>query len=134
MKIFISAGEHSSDLLGAQLIRALKDELDTENNIDFQGVGGPLMEREGFKSLFSFSILSVMGIRDIIFNIVPILKILRQGCKYILAWKPDLIVTIDAPEFNLRLSSRIRKIREYLISCSGLSITNADVSSRLFLL
>ena len=109
MRIFISAGEHSSDLLGAQLIRALKDELDTENYIDFQGVGGPLMEREGFKSLFNFSILSVMGIRDIIFNIVPILQILRQGCKYILAWKPDLIITIDAPEFNLRLASRIRK-------------------------
>ena len=109
MKIFISAGEHSSDLLGAQLIRALKDELDTENHIDFQGVGGPLMEREGFKSLFSFSILSVMGIRDIVFNIVPILNILRQGCKYILAWKPDLVITIDAPEFNLRLASRIRK-------------------------
>ena len=109
MKIFISAGEHSSDLLGAQLIRALKDELDTENHIDFQGVGGPLMEREGFKSLFSFSILSVMGIRDIVLNIVPILNILRQGCKYILAWKPDLVITIDAPEFNLRLASRVRK-------------------------
>ena len=50
------------------LIRALKDELDAENHIDFQGVGGPLMELEGFKSLFSFSILSVMGIRDIVFN------------------------------------------------------------------
>ena len=46
LKIFISAGEHSGDLLGARLIRALKDELDTQNNIDFQGVGGPLMERE----------------------------------------------------------------------------------------
>ena len=109
MKIFISAGEHSSDLLGAQLIRALKDELDTENHIDFQGIGGPLMEREGFKSVLNFSLLSVMGIRDIIINIVPILKILRQGCNYIIAWKPDLIITIDAPEFNLRLASRIRK-------------------------
>ena len=109
MKIFISAGEHSSDLLGAKLIRALKDEFDNENHIDFQGIGGPLMEREGFKSIFSFSLLSVMGIRDIVFNIVPILKILRQGCDYILAWKPDLIITIDAPEFNLRLASRVRK-------------------------
>ena len=65
IKIFISAGEHSGDLLGARLIRALKDELDTQNNIDFQGIGGPLMEREGFKSLFDFSLLSIMGIKEI---------------------------------------------------------------------
>ena len=109
LKIFISAGEHSSDLLGAQLIRALKYELDNENHIDFQGVGGPLMEREGFKCIFNFSILSVMGIKDIALNFVPILKILRQACNYNLAWKPDLVITIDAPEFNLRLASRIRK-------------------------
>ena len=109
LKIFISAGEHSADLLGAHLIRALKDELDTHSHIDFQGVGGPLMESQGFKSIFNFSILSVMGIKDIFIKVIPILKILRQACDYNLAWKPDLIITIDAPEFNLRLASRIQK-------------------------
>ena len=74
LKIFISGGEHSGDLLGACLIRALKNELDTQNHIDFQGVGGPLMEREGFKSLFDFSLLSVMGIKDIFINLIPILS------------------------------------------------------------
>ena len=109
LKIFISAGEHSADLLGAHLIRALKDELDTHSHIDFQGIGGPLMESQGFKSIFNFSILSVMGIKDIFIKVIPILKILRQACDYNLAWKPDLIITIDAPEFNLRLASRIKK-------------------------
>ena len=109
LKVFISVGEHSGDLLGAKLIRALKDELDSQNHIDFQGVGGPLMEREGFKSIFDFSQLSVMGIKDILINYLPILKILRQASNYNIAWKPDLIITIDAPEFNLRLASRIRK-------------------------
>ena len=109
LKVFISVGEHSGDLLGAKLIRALKDELDTQNHIDFQGVGGPLMEREGFKSIFDFSQLSVMGIKDILINYLPILKILNQASNYNVAWKPDLIITIDAPEFNLRLASRIRK-------------------------
>ena len=79
LKIFISAGEHSGDLIGAHLIRALKNELDTRNHIDFQGVGGPLMEREGFKSLFNFSLLSVMGIKEILINFFPIFKILRQA-------------------------------------------------------
>ena len=109
LKIFISTGEHSGDLLGAHLIRALKDQLDTQNHIDFQGIGGPLMESEGFKSLFSFSSLSVMGIKDIFANLIPIYKILRQACNYNLAWKPDLIITIDAPEFNLRLASMVKK-------------------------
>ena len=109
LKIFISAGEHSGDLLGARLIRALKDELDTQNNIDFQGVGGPLMEREGFKSLFDFSLLSIMGIKDIFINFFPIFKILIQARNYNLAWKPDLVITIDSPEFNLRLATMIKK-------------------------
>ena len=109
LKIFISAGEHSGDLLGARLIRALKDELDAQNHIDFQGVGGPLMEREGFKSLFDFSLLSIMGIRDILINFFPIFKILIQARNYNLAWKPDLVITIDAPEFNLRLATMIKK-------------------------
>ena len=109
LKIFISVGEHSGDLLGASLIRALKNELDTQYQIEFQGIGGPLMENEGFKSIFDYSLLSVMGIKDILINFLPILKILRQASNYNLAWKPDLIITIDAPEFNLRLASRIRK-------------------------
>ena len=108
LKIFISVGEHSGDLLGARLMKSLKDELDAGHNIDFQGVGGPLMEREGFKSIFNFSLLSIMGIKDILINFFPILKILRQACNYNLAWKPDIIITIDAPEFNLRLASMIK--------------------------
>ena len=67
------------------------------------------MEREGFKSIFNFSLLSIMGIKDILINFFPILKILRQACNYNLAWKPDIIITIDAPEFNLRLASMIKK-------------------------
>ena len=108
LKIFISVGEHSGDLLGAHLMRSLKDELDAGHNIDFQGVGGPLMEREGFKSIFNFSLLSIMGIKDILINFFPILKVLRQARNYNLAWKPDIIITIDAPEFNLRLASMIK--------------------------
>jgi lipid-A-disaccharide synthase len=109
LKIFISAGEHSGDLLGARLISALKNELDVPNQIDFQGVGGPLMEREGLKTIFDFSLLSVMGVRDILQNVIPIIRILRQARNYNAEWKPDLIITIDAPEFNLRLASMIKR-------------------------
>ena len=67
------------------------------------------MESEGFKCIFDFSTLSVMGIKDILRNIFPITKILRQSCNYNLVWKPDIIITIDAPEFNLRLATMIKK-------------------------
>ena len=60
-------------------------------------------------NIFNFSLLSVMGIKDIFFNFFPIFKILRQAYKYNIAWEPDLIITIDAPEFNLRLASLIKK-------------------------
>ena len=109
LKIFISAGEHSGDFLGARLISALKNELDTPNHIDFQGVGGPLMEREGLKTIFDFSLLSVMGVKDILQNVIPIIRMLRQIRNYNAEWKPDLIITIDAPEFNLRLASMIKR-------------------------
>ena len=75
LKIFISVGEHSGDLLGARLIRALKNELDTQNHLDFQGVGGPLMESEGFKSIFNFSLLSVMGMKDIFTKFLRIVSL-----------------------------------------------------------
>ena len=87
LKIFISVGEHSGDLLGARLMKSLKDELDAGHNIDFQGVGGPLMEREGFKSIFNFSLLSIMGIKDILIISTPkdidnYKELLGTGSKY----------------------------------------------------
>ena len=50
-----------------------------------------------------------MGIKDIFINFFPILKILKKACNYNLAWKPDLVITIDSPEFNLRLATMIKK-------------------------
>ena len=107
MKVYLVAGEPSGDKLGAELMAGLKS--CAPYDLDFCGVGGPLMEREGFKSLFNFSLLSVMGIKDILINFFPISKILKQAYKYNIAWEPDLIITIDAPEFNLRLASLIKK-------------------------
>ena len=67
------------------------------------------MEKEGLVPIFDLSRLSVMGLRDIFTNILSIFSILNRTVSYILAWKPDVVITIDLPEFNLRLSSQIRR-------------------------
>ncbi len=108
-KIFICAGEHSGDFLGSELIKAISKEVGDSGSIIFQGIGGNLMEKEGLIPIFDLSSLSVMGLRDIFTNIASIFSILNRTASYILAWKPDVVITIDAPEFNLRLSSQIRR-------------------------
>ncbi len=108
-KVFICAGEHSGDLLGSELIKAISKEIGDNGSVVFQGIGGNLMEREGLVTIFDLSRLSVMGLRDIFVNIISILSILKKTVAYVLAWKPDVVITIDSPEFNLRLSSQIKK-------------------------
>ncbi len=111
IKILIISGEPSGDFLGANLIKALRNRLETnsEKEVSFQGIGGPLMENEGFISLIGQEKINKMGFVEIVFNIVDLLDSLRTVSNYCLAWKPDLIVTIDSPEFSFRFSKRVKK-------------------------
>jgi len=70
-KIAIVAGEASGDLIASQLMQDLKR---YNKNISFIGVGGPKMERQGLNSFFEFSILSIMGVVDVIKNIRTLLR------------------------------------------------------------
>ena len=111
IKILIISGEPSGDFLGANLISALRKKVKVESSrgISFQGIGGPLMEDEGFISLIRQERINKMGFIEILFNLFDLLKVLRTVSNYCLAWKPDLIVTIDSPEFSFRLSKRVKK-------------------------
>ena len=112
IKILIISGEPSGDFLGASLINALKKQVKIESSreISFQGIGGPLMENEGFISLIQQERINKMGLVEIVFNLFDLLKVLRTVSNYCLAWKPDLVVTIDSPEFSFRLSKRVKKV------------------------
>ena len=112
IKILIISGEPSGDFLGANLINALRKKVKIESSrgISFQGIGGPLMENEGFVSLIRQERINKMGFIEILFNLFDLLKVLRTVSNYCLAWKPDIIVTIDSPEFSFRLSKRVKKI------------------------
>ena len=106
-KIAIVAGETSGDILGAGLIRELK--LQSPVEIEFSGIGGELMEKEGFISEAVMEKLSIMGfegLKDSLREILSIRKNLEQRLKND---PPDVFIGIDVPDFNLTLEKRLRK-------------------------
>jgi lipid-A-disaccharide synthase len=105
MRVAIVAGEASGDLLGAALIRALKERWP---QAEFYGIAGPKMIAEGARSLYPMEKLSVRGYVEVLKHLREILGI-RGGLKRaLLADKPDLFIGVDAPDFNLRLEARLK--------------------------
>ena len=106
LKIGIVVGEVSGDTLGAKLIRRFREQgIDAE----FEGIGGPQMIAEGFKSYYPMDILSVMGIVEILKDIKKLFAV-RDGLVETWTKDPvDIFIGIDAPDFNLRLSKTIKQ-------------------------
>lgn len=105
-KIAIIAGEPSGDFLGGQLAKAIKAE---RADITLLGVGGPYMAAQGVESLFPYEDLAVMGIAEVLPNLLTILKRIKQTVEYIKAEKPDVVVTIDSPDFVFRVAQSVQK-------------------------
>jgi lipid-A-disaccharide synthase len=104
LHVCLIAGEASGDFLGAGLMRALKE----NGVVRFSGVGGPLMQAEGLISLFPMEELSVMGIAEILPRLPHLMRRIRQTADHIKTTKPDIVVTIDAPDFCFRVASRVK--------------------------
>lgn len=106
LKIGIVVGEVSGDTLGAKLIRSFREQgIDAE----FEGIGGPQMIAEGFKSYYPMDILSVMGIIEVLKDLKKLFAV-RDGLIEQWTKNPvDIFVGIDAPDFNLRLSKSIKQ-------------------------
>ncbi len=105
-RIGIIAGEASGDILGADLIRALRRQLP---NAVFEGVGGPLMIEEGFHSLCDMDRLSVMGLVEPLKRLFELLRIRRQVKQHLLNWRADIVIGIDSPDFNLNIERFLRE-------------------------
>ncbi|AZL16281.1 lipid-A-disaccharide synthase [Rickettsiales endosymbiont of Stachyamoeba lipophora] len=106
--IAIIAGEASGDNFGAELIKELKA---IYPNACFFGVGGEKMITEGLKTLFPIYKIAIMGFVEVVPKIFEILKLIKHTAQYILDAKPQLVITIDAPDFNFRVVNKCQKLR-----------------------
>ena len=109
LKIYLIAGEPSGDALGARLMRALKKK--TENRVEFFGIGGDTMEKEGMKSLFDISELAIMGLCEVIPSIPRVLKRIRQTVDDIMRIRPDVVISIDSWSFGSRVQKKLRALK-----------------------
>ena len=107
MKIFMIAGEKSGDALAAPLIKALKSQ--HGDDVECLGVGGPLMKDEGFNELLPLDQISVIGIWEIIPKIPRLLKLNKSIVEEIEKQNPDVVITIDFPDFNFILAKSLKK-------------------------
>ena len=99
------AGEPSGDALGAPLMRALRAA--SADPVEFTGIGGEEMAREGLYSIIAMSDLSVMGLAEILPRARQLLGHISRAAQFASASRPDVLVTIDSPGFNFRLARRL---------------------------
>ena len=105
-RIALVAGEASGDLLGAGLITQLRERFP---GAEFAGVGGPQMRAAGFSAWHDCSELAVMGLAEVLRHLPRLLRLRRTVRGRLLAWKPDVFIGIDAPDFNLGLERGLKQ-------------------------
>jgi len=105
LRVAIVAGESSGDLLGAGLLKELKQ---SNKHLSAVGIGGPLMEAEGLLSWYSMGQLSVMGYAEVLVKLPQLLWLRYRLRKQIEAYNPDVFIGIDAPDFNIGLERKLR--------------------------
>ena len=110
LKIGIVVGEASGDILGAGLMTALRAQ--AARPIEFVGIGGPLMLAQGFNSLFDMDRLAVMGFVEPLKRLPELLRMRATLRTHFLAWQADIVIGIDAPDFNLGLELWLREFGE----------------------
>lgn len=110
MKIFIIAGEASGDQLGASILHSLKSR--HINQIDVRGIGGQNLLDEGLsESLFPMDDLSLMGVTEIIPHLPKLLRRIDQTATAIRLFNPDIILTIDSPDFCFRVLEKLKSTK-----------------------
>lgn len=106
LRIAVVAGEESGDILAADVIRALKAK--TVAPVELIGVGGHHLEGEGLKSLFDPGQIALMGFSAVIRDLPRLVRRIGQTARRIVEAKPDCLLTVDSPDFSLRVARKVR--------------------------
>lgn len=104
--VAIVAGEESGDLLGADLVQALRAK--TGREVRLVGLGGHNLQALGLSSLFDAGDIALMGLTAVIRDLPRLMRRIGQTARAIVEAKPDVLVTIDSPDFSLRVARKVR--------------------------
>lgn len=105
MRIFILAGEPSGDRLGGALMAGLRRLVP---EVQFDGIGGPLMQAQGLSSRFPMEELSVMGIAEVLPKYRHLKRRIAETAQAVIDLNPDVLITIDSPDFSLRVAKLVK--------------------------
>ena len=105
-KIFILTGEPSGDKLASKVIAQLKK---SRSDIDYLSVGGENLKSLGIKSLYDLKEVTYLGFTRVFLNIFKIKNKINETVKEILKFKPDVLFSVDSPDFTLRVAKEVKK-------------------------
>ena len=106
MRYYVVAGEASGDLHASNLLKAIREE---DPEAQFRGCGGDLMRQAGAELLLHYKEMAFMGFWEVLVHLRTVLGNIKRCKKDILAWKPDVLVLVDYPGFNLRIAEFAKK-------------------------
>jgi len=106
-KIFILTGEASGDKLASKVINNL---IKINSDIDYLSVGGENLKSLGIKSIYDLKEITYLGFTNVILNLFKINKKINQTVKAIIDYEPDILFTVDSPDFTLRVAERVKKL------------------------
>jgi lipid-A-disaccharide synthase len=106
-KIFILTGEPSGDKLASKIISKLKN---NNPNIEYLCVGGTYLNSLGIKSIFDLKEITYIGFTSVLLNIFKIKNKINKTVQEIVKFNPDILLSVDSPDFTLRVAERVKKI------------------------
>ncbi len=108
-KIFILTGEPSGDRLASTVISQLKKK---NSNIEYLSVGGSYLKKIGVKSIFDLKDITYLGFTSVLLNILKIRKKINYTVEEIIKFNPDILFSVDSPDFTLRVAEKVKKINK----------------------